>query len=119
MKVHSFSHIGLNIDFHHPQGARLKLQPATEDLYGVEKEHAAIFIETRSGQMLSTADLLELYLSRVGKTADDYLPDGATAGDRQIITFPIQIPQNSFHMMTDHGAVSIKALKIVIDVTVA
>ncbi|MBL6932016.1 MAG: hypothetical protein ISR45_03640 [Rhodospirillales bacterium] len=116
----SIRHIGLEIEFHHPQSDTLRLSHEIEDDYSIDKEKAAIFTETASNLTFSTEDMLEWYLSRSQKSLAEHLPDRVGEEDeirRMAITFPIQFPENTFHMMTDRGAVDIKALRLAIEVT--
>lgn len=113
-------HIGLEIDFHHPESDVLRLSHDIEDAYGIDKEKAAIFTEWASDLTFSSEDMLEWYLTRSQKSLAEHFPDGPVEGDeprRLAITFPIQFPENTFHMMTDRGAVDIKALKLAVEVT--
>lgn len=112
-------HIGLEIDFHHPESDKLRLSNEIEDDYSIDKEKAAIFTESASDQTFSSEDMLEWYLSRSPKSlAEHFPPTDERPGERRMaITFPIQFPENTFHMMTDRGAVDIKALKLAVEVT--
>ena len=115
----SVRHIGLDIDFHHPESQLLRLSPEIEDLYGLDKETASIFTENASGLTFNSEDMLDWYLVRSGKTLEEYLSEDASADGepmRMAITFPIQFPENTFHMMTDKGAVDIKTLRLAIEV---
>lgn len=110
-------HVGLDIDYDHPDSAAIKLTSDVEDSYGIDKEHAAIFIETASGDEFSADELLRGYLRRSGKPLAGHLPD-MTGRNRMAAGFPIRFPENTFHMMTDRGAVPIKTLVIAVEVTV-
>ena len=117
---YSIRHIGLEIDFHHPESDKLRLSHNIEDDYSLDKEKAAIFTETASSLTFSSEDMLEWYLSRSQKTLAEHLPESReeTSDTRRMaITFPIQFPENTFHMMTDRGAVDIKTLRLAIEVT--
>lgn len=110
-------HVGLNIDYDHPESADIRLTPEVEDTYGIDKEHALIFIETSAGDAFSADELLQGYFRRSGKPLPEHLPD-MTDRSRIAVSFPIRFPENTFHMMTDRGAVPIKTLMIAVEVTV-
>jgi hypothetical protein len=110
-------HVGLNIEYDDPDSAAIKLTPDVEDCYGIEKEHALIFIETSAGDAFSAEELLQGYFRRSGKPLGEHLPD-MTGRDRIAVSFPVRFPENTFHMMTDRGAVPIKTLMIAVEVTV-
>ncbi len=116
----SIRHIGLEIDFHHPESDKLRLSHEIEDSYGLEKEKAAIFTETASNLTFNSEDMLDWYLTRSQNSLAGYFPDRPDEDSetrRMAITFPLQFPQNTFHMMTDRGSVDIKALRLAIEVT--
>lgn len=115
----SVRHIGLEIDFYHPDSDKLKLSENIEDRYGIDKEKAAIFTETASNLTFSSEDMLEWYLARSTKSLEERLPKRKSddAPRRTAITFPIQFPEQTFHMMTERGPVDIKALRLAIEVT--
>ncbi len=120
MEGFTIRHIGLEIDFHHPESARLRLSEETEDNYSIDKEKAAIFTETASNLTFSSEDMLEWYLTRSQKALAEHLPEStgdANETRRMAVTFPIQFPENTFHMMTDRGPVDIKTLRLAIEVT--
>ncbi|NQV47516.1 MAG: hypothetical protein HQ504_07010 [Rhodospirillaceae bacterium] len=123
MSALSIRHVGLKIDFYHPQSDTLKLSEETEDSYSIHKEKAAIFIESTSSQAYSTEDVLEWCLLQTGKSLTEFLPDmpepGPDTAARVALQFPIRLPENVFHMMTDQGAVDIKALNLAIEVVAA
>jgi len=113
----TLSHVGVDIDYYHPDSAVIKLTPEVEDSYGIDKEHALIFIETSAGDAFSAEELLQGYFRRSCKPLSEHLPD-MTGRDRIAVSFPIRFPENTFHMMTDRGAVPIKTLIIAVEVTV-
>jgi len=124
MKALSIRHVGLKIDFHHPESDTLKLSEGTEDRYSIDKEKAPIFKEIASGRAYSTEDILEWCLLQTGRSLDDFLPempepDPDTGAARVALQFPIRLPENVFHMMTDRGVVDIKALTLALEVTAA
>jgi hypothetical protein len=121
MDDYVISHIGLDIDFYHPQSDQLKLPRETEDLYAIDKEKAALFTETASGLDFSSEEMLEWYFTHSKKTLDEHLPKRGNSDaqpPRQAIIFPIQFPPGTFHIMTEQGAVDIKALRLAIEVSV-
>jgi hypothetical protein len=113
-------HIGLEIDFHHPESDKLRLSHQIEDDYSIDKERAAIFTETATVQVLNCEDMLDWYLMQSQTTLADHLPArtyGESEPRRRAVTFPLHFPEGTFHMMTDRGAVDIKTLRLAIEVT--
>ena len=119
MEDYSIRHIGLDIDFHHPESDILKVSREVEDTYGIDKEKAAIFTETASDETFNCEDLLDWYFRQSGKNLAAYMSEdshGDAKKPRMAITFPIQFPANTFHMMTDRGPVDIKTLRLAVEV---
>ena len=120
MDGYRVSHIGLDIDFHHPESEQIKLPQETENLYGLDKEKAAIFTETASGLDFSSEEMLEWYFTQSQKSLAEHLPERASsdkAPPRIALIFPIQFPLGTFHMMTDRGTVDIKTLRLAVEVS--
>jgi len=113
-------HIGLDIDYYHDESETLKLPSETQDLYGVDKEKAALFTETASGLDYSSEEMLEWYFTQSSKSLAEHLPP-RSGSDKQpprtAIIFPIQFPPGTFHIMTDRGTVDIKTLRLAVEVS--
>lgn len=122
MDGYSIRHIGLDMDFYHPESESLKLTRGIEDSYSIDKEKAVIFIETASDSGYSPEDLLQWYFAGSKKALAEHLParPAAAAGSssRLAIVFPIQFPPETFHIMTDRGRVDIKTLRLAVEVSV-
>ncbi|NQU57083.1 MAG: hypothetical protein HQ513_07600 [Rhodospirillales bacterium] len=113
-------HIGLDIDYYHPESEQLKLPQEIENLYGIDKEKAAIFTETASGLDYSSEEMLEWYFTQSRKSLAEHLPHRDSSDKqppRMAIIFPIQFPAGSFHIMTDRGTVDIKTLRLAVEVS--
>jgi len=120
MDAFRINHIGLDIDFYHPESDTLKLPQETENLYGIDKEKAAIFTETASGLDYSSEEMLEWYFSQSKKTLAEHLPHRNSSDvqpPRMAVIFPIQFPPNTFHIMTEQGNVDIKTLRLAVEVS--
>jgi hypothetical protein len=118
---YKISHIGLDIDFYHDHSDQIKLPSETENLYAIDKEKAVLFTETASGVKYSSEEMLEWYFTYSKKTLAEHLPTYGSSNEqfpRQAIIFPIQFPCGTFYIMTEHGAVDIKALRFAIEVSV-
>jgi len=117
-------HIGLDMDFHHPQGRDLKLDDAVIEAFETERENAEIFIQNASGTAFSTEELLSWFLLQTGTTLADQLPQSALAaalekGEGHVfMTFPIRFEPGVFHMITIDGAQDLSALKVMSKVTI-
>lgn len=120
MKQHVIKHIGLDIEFHHPDSDKIKLPVETENLYAIDKEKAAIFTETASGMDFNSEEILDWYFTQSTKTLAEHMPKQPNSDKpppRVAIIFPIQFPPGTFHIMTDRGAVDIKALRLAVAVS--
>jgi hypothetical protein len=121
MDEYSITHIGMDIDFHHPESDQLRLSCDIEDEYGQRKEHARIFTESASEQTFNAEEMLTGYINSSGKPMAEHIParpGGDTQLRRMAITFPIQFNENTFHMMTNKGIVDIKMLRLAVEVSV-
>jgi len=120
MEEYSITHVGMEIDFYHPESDRLRLSRDIEDEYGLDKEHARIFTESASEQTFNAEEMLAGYINSSGKSLAEHLP-ASSGGDTQprriAITFPIQFNENTFHMMTTKGMVDIKTLRLAVEVS--
>lgn len=118
---YDFLHIGMEIDFHHPNSDDLMLPPETEDLYSTDKEAAAVFIRNRDGFPFSASDLLALHLEHVALQDGAELPfalptegSGRTSG-----WIAINFPEGAFHMLTTSGTVDVRRLRLAVEISVA
>lgn len=73
-------HVGMEIDFHHPDSDALELTEAIEDHYGAEKEAARIFLRRADGNRVSADDLLADHLAKAGKSFGDLTSAWGAAG---------------------------------------
>ncbi|MEE8393136.1 MAG: hypothetical protein V3R66_02230 [Rhodospirillales bacterium] len=112
-------HLGMDIEYYHPDSRNLVLPPETEDLYSVEKEKAQIFIHNSDDQTYSVENLFDHYIARRGLRAVDHVPVEAKKGvlDKFVIGIPVKFSENTFHVITTQGAVDIKSLRIVVEIT--
>jgi len=112
-------HVGLKIDFHHPDSDELRLTARIEDLYSLDKDLARIFVEGGTGNLLSARDLLEGYFAGSAKSLIQHLPGEhlPEPGRSVHVTFPLLFDDGRLSMMTDQGGVYIKAVKIAVEVT--
>ena len=120
MDDYSITHIGMEIVFHHPESEKLRLSRDTEDKYGVDKEHARIFMENASGQTFNAKEMLAGYIKSSGKHFGEHIParpDGNEQPRRMAVTFPIQFNKKTFHMMTNKGIFDIKTLRLAVEVS--
>jgi hypothetical protein len=101
-------HVGMEIDFHHPDGDSLELTPEVEDLYGQEKDLAPLFMRLVDGVRISARDLLDDYLAAAGKTVAD-IPFGA--GGTGIVVLDIQ--PGRYAMETKAGRVDVRRVRLV------
>ena len=113
-------HVGLDVDFHHPQGRGLKLSPETISAFEAEREHAEIFVQTSSGTGFSCDEILNWFLLQTQTTLADHLPVEARTkpGQHVMLTVPIRFEPGTFYMATEEGNVDLSALKLMCKVTV-
>ena len=113
-------HVGLDVDFHHPQGRNLKLSTQTISAFETEREHAEIFVQNASGTGFSCDEILNWFLLQTKTTLADHLPAEARTkpGSHVMLTVPIRFEAGTFHMATEDGNVDLSALKLMCKVAV-
>lgn len=109
-------HVGVEVDFHHPKGRDLKVSAKTEELYGMEKEVAAIFVRSRDGERFSPDDMLKVFLSRSEAPLAEFVVEGTPGRGKAVAraVFPMTFPEGMMHMETEEGDVDVKTLKIAV-----
>ena len=120
MHEYSIIHIGMEVVFHHPESEKLRLSRETENKYGLDKEHARIFMENTSEQTFNAEEMLAGYINSSGKPLYEHIQarlKGDTPPRRMVITFPIQFNEQTFHMMTNKGLIDIKTLRLAVEVS--
>lgn len=100
-------HVGMEIDFHHPDSDSLELTPEVEDLYGQEKEHAPLFLRLADGVRISARELLDDYLAAAGKTLAD-IRFGA-GGTGAVV---LDISPGRYALETKAGSVEVRRVRL-------
>jgi len=115
----SIEHLGFEAKYYHPDSDSLDLPGATVDLYENQKEQARIFIQSEPNEPFSSAELLEWFLLQTKTELTAHLPEDAGNDDKKhcFVTFPMRFPEGMFHMETNAGNTGMKALKLLIRVT--
>lgn len=118
--VFDVEHVGLDVDFHHPQGRNLKLAEEVVDAFELERENAEIFVQSSSGTGFSCDEILSWFLLQTGTTLAEHLPPQALEqGDGKVmLTVPIRFEPGMFHMATEAGEVDLSALKLMCKVSI-
>lgn len=110
-------HVGLDIDYYHPDGKDLRLSREVEDAYGLDKERAKIFTHNRDRSLFDSKKLLETWLRAKGRTLNDYIPEKFMAERKPyIVVVPLKFPEGLFSIETVQGPVDVKAVNIAVQV---
>ena len=114
-------HVGLDVDFHHPQGRNLKLAYSVVSAFEADREHAEIFIQNSSGLGFSCDEILSWFLLQTGTTLAQHLPTEALnkGSGAVLLTVPIRFEAGTFHMATEAGDVDLAALKLMCKVRIS
>jgi hypothetical protein len=112
-------HVGLDVDFYHPQGRSLKLADGVIEAFEAQREDAEIFVQNSSGTGFSCDEMLSWFLLQTRTTLAAHLPPQALErGHGQVmLTVPIRFEPRTFHMSTETGEVDLCALKLMCKVT--
>ena len=113
-------HVGLDVNFHHPQGNTLKLAAEVVTAFEATREDAEIFVQHASGTSFSCDEILSWFLLQTGTTLADHLPlHTLNVGTGQVmLTVPIRFEQGQFYMATEVGDVDLSALKLMCKVNI-
>ena len=119
--VFDIEHVGLDVDFHHPQGRNLKLASEVVDMFEAEREDAEIFIQNSTGTGFSCDEILSWFLLQTHTTLAEHLPPQALeqGNGKVMLTLPIRFEPGMFHMATEEGDVDLSTLKLMCKVTIA
>ena len=112
--VFTVEHVGLDVDFYHPEGRTLKLADTVVEAFEAERENAEIFVQSASGTAFSCDEILSWFLLQTATTLAQHLPAQALdkgAGE-VLLTVPIRFQPGTFHMNTEAGDVDLSALKL-------
>lgn len=119
-------HVGLDVDFYHPEGRNLKFAEAVVEAFEHERENAEIFVQSATGTGFSCDEILSWFLLQTDTTLAQHLPPHAldkAAADKDgsagevLLTVPIRFEPGMFHMATEAGEVDLSALKLMCRVT--
>lgn len=118
--VFAVEHVGVDVDFYHPEGRNLKFADAVVDAFEAERENAEIFVQNASGDGFSCDEILSWYLLQTSTTLAEHLPPQALKkGEGPVLlTVPIRFEPDTFHMATEAGDVDLSALKLMCKVTI-
>lgn len=118
--VFTVEHVGMDMEFYHPQGRTLKLAPAVVEAFEREREDAEIFIQNSSGTGFSSDEILSWFLLQTRTTLAQHLPPSALEkGEGHVLlTVPLRFEVGTFHMATEAGEVDLSALKLMCKVTI-
>lgn len=113
-------HVGLDVDFYHPQGRNLKLADAVVEAFEALREDAEIFVQNASGTGFSCDEMLSWFLLQTRTTLAAHLPPQALkrGNGHVMLTVPVRFEPGTFHMNTEAGDVDLSALKLMCKVTV-
>ncbi|HEY9164271.1 MAG TPA: hypothetical protein VIN57_06640 [Magnetovibrio sp.] len=113
-------HVGLDVDFYHPQGRNLKLSEAVIESFEAQREDAEIFVQNSSGTGFSCDEMLSWFLLQTRTTLAQHLPPRALepGHGHVMLTVPVRFEPDTFHMDTEAGDVDLSALKLMCKVTV-
>ena len=113
-------HVGLDVDFHHPQGRSLKLADCIVEAFEQHREHAEIFVQHSSGLSFSCDEILRWFLLQTGTTLADHLPPHTlnNFAGQVMLTVPIRFVPGMFFMTTEAGEVDLSALNLLCKVTI-
>ncbi|PHS76525.1 MAG: hypothetical protein COB59_11060 [Rhodospirillaceae bacterium] len=114
MSPYTVEHIGLDMAFHHPRGANLKLADAVIEAYETDKEHAEIFVQTATDTAFSPVEILNWFLMQTQTTISDHLPKNTrpSEGHPVLMTFPIRFEIGTFSLQTEAGKTDLSHLKL-------
>lgn len=109
-------HMGMDLEFHHPEGKTLKPSAEVEDLYGTDKEQAAVFLRA-DGTAFTAEDLTKLFLSRSDQGVEAFVTHGTPGMNKRLAraVFPMEFPEGMIAMETEAGRVDVKRLKIAVE----
>lgn len=112
-------HVGLDVDFYHPQGRSLKLADRVIEAFETLREDAEIFVQSSSGTGFSCDEMLSWFLLQTGTTLAAHVPPQALerGHGHVMLTVPIRFEPGAFHMNTEDGDVDLSALKLMCKVT--
>lgn len=112
-------HVGLDVDFYHPQGHNLKLAETVVEAFEHEREHAEIFVQHSSGAGFSCDEILSWFLLQTGTTLAQHLPPTSLENrtGQVMLTVPIRFEPGMFYMNTEAGEMDLSALKLMCKVT--
>ncbi|MDH5187414.1 MAG: hypothetical protein OEW37_00495 [Rhodospirillaceae bacterium] len=113
-------HIGFEADFYHPLGKGLTLSENVVSAFEDEKDDAEIFIQTASNTHFSSDEILSWFLLQTNTSLDGHIPPDALerGGGDIFVTFPIRFDEGVFHMETLQGNVALRALSLLVKVSI-
>lgn len=113
-------HVGLDVDFHHPQGRNLKLADSVVEAFEQLRENAEIFVQHSSGLSFSCDEILNWFLLQTGTTLSEHLPPHSLTkpGGMVMLTVPIRFIPGMFFMVTEAGETDLSALNLMCKVTI-
>ena len=119
MSQYDIEHIGLDMAFHHPRSASLKLSDTVVEAYESEKELAEIFVQTATNTAFNQIEILNWFLMQTQTTIVDHLPKGDLSPNDPpvLMTFPIRFKPKTFMMQTEDGATDLSHLKLMCKIT--
>ncbi|MEO5336547.1 MAG: hypothetical protein H7841_06600 [Magnetospirillum sp. WYHS-4] len=103
----TWQHVGMRIDFHHPDSDLLELTPEAEDLYGAEKERARLFLRMSDGNRRSAEDLLAEWLAGEGRNFVDLAAGWGATG-----TLVLDYPPGRYVLETKGGRMDLRRLRL-------
>jgi len=113
-------HVGLDVDFHHPQGRNLKLADSAVEAFEQHRENAEIFVQHSSGLHFSCDEMLSWFLLQTGTTLGEHLPPHTLekSAGQVMLTVPIRFVPGMFFMATEAGEVDLSSLNLLCKVTI-
>ena len=109
-------HVGIDVDFYHEKGADLAIAKEVEDLYGIEKENAPVFVRNRDGEAFTPEDMMKVFLSRTDQPLQEFVVEGSMGRGKHLAraVFPMSFPEGMIHMETEDGNVDLRTLRIAV-----
>ena len=114
MTEYTIEHIGIDMAFHDPRSASLKLDDTIIEAYEMQKELAEIFVQTATDTAFNQIEILNWFLMQTQTTISDHLPNGGLSSNDPpvLMTFPIRFEPKTFTMLTQDGAMDLSHLKL-------
>ena len=118
--VFDVEHVGLDVEFYHPQGRALKFAEDVVEAFEADREDAEIFTQSATGTAFSCDEILSWFLLQTRTTLAQHLPPAALEqGEGNVLlTVPLRFKEGTFHMDTEDGVVDLSSLKLMCKVTI-